>query len=542
MKAKMVYIGAALALAFSLAAALVPASPVMAATQTISGDPIDVNVFDAGRIEPYYDNWGSRYQYYANKACNNVLWLNGGTVGFDAPDTSTANCAACTDFTAVSNSKPDPWTIETVYDAGSTGVRITQTVTYVNGAKYYNMHWSIENTGGTTYTNLRFMHGGDTYFGGLDNSNGHYDAVLDMIYLTNSGVTGIMGLLGTPTSLIDHYYEDNYSSVRNAMNSGNHLPDTVNPNYVDAGYAVEWDRTTLAPGETWDIAAIEKWTASGDVQVMAPAGQSGYVGYTFNYSFIVQNLQGSSDTFDLSTGSSQGWTVSLPGGSTVTIGADSSETVQVQVTATSTGTDLTTLTATSQSDPEVTNNDSVTTVTASCPNVATATGTGTAIFCPSSGVIENMIAVSESSLSCPMEGKPNLEFAHGFFSFNVTGLTPGQTVTVNITFPQAVPVGTEYWKCQNNTWVDVTSLLGDDDGDSVLTLTITDGGPGDADGAANGVIEDPGAPGQPGRALIVGGEVYPVNRVKILTPWLGLAAFLAIAMAAIVLLNRRRMA
>ena len=108
-------------------------TPAWAATQTIDGDPIDVNVFDAGRIEPYYDNWAEKYQYFSRKACNNVLWLDGGSTGFDAPDTSTANCAACTDFTAVSNSKPDAWTIETVYDAGSTGVRVTQRIEYVNG-------------------------------------------------------------------------------------------------------------------------------------------------------------------------------------------------------------------------------------------------------------------------------------------------------------------------------------------------------------------------------------------------------------------------
>jgi parallel beta-helix repeat protein len=358
---------AILVVALLLGSALI----ISAATQSISGDPIDVNVFDAGRIEPYYDNWASGYQYFAKKACNNVLWLNGNSTGFDCPDTSTADCPACTNFTAVSNSQPDAWTIETVYDAGSTGVRITQRIEYVNGTSYYNMYWSINNTGDTTYTDLRFMHGGDTYFGGIDSSNGHYDAGLNMVYLTNANVTGIMGLLGTPTSPIDYYIEDHYSTVRSAMNSGNHLPSTVNSSYMDAGYAVEWDRATLAPGDVWEIEGVEKWTAAGNVQVIAPAGQSGYVNDTFNYSFSVQNLQNFSDIFDLSTNSSQGWTVSLPNGSTVTINASLSETVPVQVTATSVGTDVTTLTATSQSNITVTNNDSVTTQAAAtaAPNI-----------------------------------------------------------------------------------------------------------------------------------------------------------------------------
>jgi hypothetical protein len=176
-----------------------------------------------------------------------------------------------------------------------------------------------------------------------------------------------------------------------------------------------------------------------------------------------------------------------------------------------------------------------------CATVAAATGTGNAIFCASSGTMGNLTAVSESTLSCPGAGKPNLEFTHGFFSFNITILEYyGEEVTITITLPQAIPVGTEYWKCQNNTWVDVTSLLGDDDGDNVLTLKITDGGLGDADGEENGVIEEPGAPGQPGRELIVGGEVYPVNKLHILAPWLGLAAFIVLSMSVIVITQRKR--
>lgn len=339
----------------------------MAATQTISGDPIDLEVEDSGLIIPYFDNWVSGYQYYDYGAKNNVLWLNSGAEGYDADVVWSADCGSCTNFTPVSNTQLDPWTIVTVYDAGSTGIRITQTVSYLNGAKYYNISWSVQNTGSTTYTNLMWQHGGDTYFGGIDSANGSYDPGLDMVYITNSGVTGIMGLLGTPSSPIDHYYEGHYSSVQGALSSGSPLPDTVDPAYVDAGYAVEWDRASLAPGETWEISAIEKWTTSGDVQVLTPAGQSGFAGETFNYNFTIQNLQSSGDTFDLSVNSSEGWTVALPGGPTVTIAAGGSEIVQVQITASAVGVDLTTLTATSQADSGVTNDGSVTTTAAAPP-------------------------------------------------------------------------------------------------------------------------------------------------------------------------------
>jgi parallel beta-helix repeat protein/YD repeat-containing protein len=129
-------------------------------------------------------------------------------------------------------------------------------------------------------------------------------------------------------------------------------------------------------------------------------------------------------------------------------------------------------------------------------DVETATGTGSASFGTEAGAgvtIADLEAVAESTL--PEEGKPNIEFTHGFFSFNITGLTPGQTVNVTITLPADVPVGDLWWKVNttagNNTWYSLP--IGDDDGDN--TITLTDGGVGDNDGAANGIVRDPGGPG-----------------------------------------------
>ncbi len=126
--------------------------------------------------------------------------------------------------------------------------------------------------------------------------------------------------------------------------------------------------------------------------------------------------------------------------------------------------------------------------------------------------------------------------AVGFHARNST--TNGESVTVTITLPSAVPVGTQYYKYHDNTWVDVTSLLGSNDGDNVLTLTLTDGELGDDDGIVNGTIVDDGGPGVPP----VGGEVYPVNRVAILAPWLGLVVLISIALAVVVIMKRRRLA
>ena len=122
-----------------------------------------------------------------------------------------------------------------------------------------------------------------------------------------------------------------------------------------------------------------------------------------------------------------------------------------------------------------------------------------------SAIIQKLEAKDLSQIDCPP--KPEMYFPYGIFSFTVLLKNPGGTVTVTITLPENMPRGTQYWKCQNGEWVDATSLLGDDDGDNILTLTLTDGGLGDADGVANGVIVDPGGVAIPIPLSTMTGEV-----------------------------------
>jgi hypothetical protein len=145
--------------------------------------------------------------------------------------------------------------------------------------------------------------------------------------------------------------------------------------------------------------------------------------------------------------------------------------------------------------------------------VATVTGTGAATFLTDYGVVTKATAVDEATL--PMTGKPNVTFPHGLFSFTISDIPVGSSVTVTLTLPSEVPEGTEYWKYDAvQGWVEMTSLMGDDDGDNVLTLILTDGGPGDGDGMANGVIVDPGGPGVP--ATVPEAPVTPP--VSVVTP------------------------
>ncbi len=343
--------------------------------QRIDGNPLRIDAYDDGTLAVYrYETDHYQNQYFDGNCWGSVLYLNGigeGNLGFNSWYFIDWYDSSLPQFTPVSNTMPDPWTIITIFDAGDTGVRIKQTISYTNGNAYYRKVWEITNSGtkaggATTYTDCRFLHGGDTYFAGDDESQGHWDPNLGMVYLTNPNpeITGIMGFYGALTTPADHYYEDYYEDVGEALISGQ-LPDTVLPDYKDAGYGLQWNRETLAPGETWTIISFEKWTEAGFVQVFAPAEQSGNPGDIINYQFVVVNYQSTSDSFDLVLNSSNDWPVSLPGGDTVSIPAGESTTVDVTVTIPADAqpgtTDNLTLTATSQTDPNITNQDSVTT-------------------------------------------------------------------------------------------------------------------------------------------------------------------------------------
>ncbi|RLF94395.1 hypothetical protein DRN52_05185, partial [Thermococci archaeon] len=128
----------------------------------------------------------------------------------------------------------------------------------------------------------------------------------------------------------------------------------------------------------------------------------------------------------------------------------------------------------------------------------TQTSTGEqAKFVTDSGEFEDLEAVDEDSL--PQEAKDNkpegLNLPYGLFNFTISGLTPGESVIITITLPSDIPVGSLWWKVNltDNSWYSIP--IGDDDGDNVITITLADGGLGDNDGIANGVIVDPGGLG-----------------------------------------------
>jgi parallel beta-helix repeat protein len=107
------------------------------------------------------------------------------------------------------------------------------------------------------------------------------------------------------------------------------------------------------------------------------------------------------------------------------------------------------------------------------------------------GKLENLTDVDPATLPPPPAG---VNLVYGLFSFNIRGITPGNTTNVTLTFPTNLPPGTTYWKYNATVgWYSIPCSI---NGRNV-TISLTDGGLGDEDGIANGNIFDTGGPSLP---------------------------------------------
>jgi len=156
----------------------------------------------------------------------------------------------------------------------------------------------------------------------------------------------------------------------------------------------------------------------------------------------------------------------------------------------------------------------------------TPTTGGTAYFDPDQGSIEALAGVA-----APVPRPVVLPY--GLFSFQVCCIPSGGTVTLTVTLPGPVPKGSKWWKYQGGSWYSLP--IGSDDGDNIITVTLTDNGSGDED-PTPGLIMDDGGPGTPGA---VGWETYPTDKVRVLLPWILLGAAIAVG-ASLLVLRRRR--
>jgi hypothetical protein len=143
---------------------------------------------------------------------------------------------------------------------------------------------------------------------------------------------------------------------------------------------------------------------------------------------------------------------------------------------------------------------------------ATATSTGTANATISSCSFD----AGSTRFVNPPPGLPaGVTLPDGAFQFIANACPVGGTAKVTLTMPHEQPPGTVFWKFDGARWMDYPATING----NVVTYFVTDGGPGDADGVANGVIVDPGGPGPMLKAGPLGGPASDTVPVPTLSQW-----------------------
>ena len=158
----------------------------------------------------------------------------------------------------------------------------------------------------------------------------------------------------------------------------------------------------------------------------------------------------------------------------------------------------------------ITGNSIVSSCNAPATFTTQAEGGGLVTFTTSAGGFGSLpTAVPKTSLT---PQPPTGLYPFGFFSWTITGLSPSQTVILTITYPG--PPGSTYEKLIGGTWNSIPVSVSC----NVATLTVTDGGLGDADQKVNGQISDPGGIGTLSvlpTGTAVGGEILPIDMTSL---------------------------
>jgi hypothetical protein len=274
-----------------------PLPPVKAANpqaaQLIAGYPLTITVQDDTRMEIDYRDTG--YQFFGQNAEGAYLWANvAGTTKVFGPDSVPAGNPTNT-YTSVSNSMAgagtpaNPWVVTTVNDVPGTNLRLTQRVTYVNGAEFTGLSFQLQQIGGSGPVTATLFHAADLYTNANDDGYGYYDpatgGIGDVVTASN-GIALYQEFVPNTSTPANAYMEGFYHGVWDAIGDvngpGAGLDNTVVTDTLhDSGAALQWNLTIPANGSV----------TVGDTDLFSPhaslCGAFSDVAYgSYNYDFI----------------------------------------------------------------------------------------------------------------------------------------------------------------------------------------------------------------------------------------------------------------
>lgn len=242
------------------------------ATVTISGSPLNIVIGDETSMEVYNSAVPGGGQYYPDDcgpgetADSGVFARVAGVVY--GPDFSQHPCGSAanvyTPWTKVSLSAVtgtgtgvDPFKVTVVVDAGVTGLRLTETITYVNGAKVAAIALAFSNVGNAAVTWDTFI-GADLFLASDD--SGVPAVILGAAAGKDCVFQNYTILFGNATPN-DRYSANFFGTIWSEISAGN-LSNTVASGCLDNGIANEWTASNLNPGGSLTIQTSISFTGA----------------------------------------------------------------------------------------------------------------------------------------------------------------------------------------------------------------------------------------------------------------------------------------
>jgi hypothetical protein len=260
------------------------------ATVTIAGSPLTVVVGGDTSMQVYNTNVPGTGQFYppdctAGQTADSGIFATIGGLVY-GPDFDNHPCGSASNtyvpWTPVSLSPvtgtgtgADPFTVVIVVSAGATGVQLTETLTYVNGASLTTASLVFSNSSQAAVTFDAFI-GGDLYL--ADNDRGFATATpshaggrgADANCLPLQYVISFDG-----TTPAQRYSANGYSQVWDEISAGL-LSNTTAGSCLDNGAALQWVGRTVLPGGTdtigVDVTFSGNATPLATVPTLSPGG------------------------------------------------------------------------------------------------------------------------------------------------------------------------------------------------------------------------------------------------------------------------------
>ncbi len=337
------------------AAVTLAVATVFAATMPIGSASASASIADINSAGPLTDisissdlNCGVNHtgdsdgEWFANTACGTFLAVGGTLFG---PANVPAGGAASprTTWTETSQSavtgsgtSGSPYTVTTVVGAGTTGVSLSQTDSYVVGQESYTTQITVKNNGNSSRSVILYR-GGDCFLQDSDFGFGIYDSGSGAITCTTSLDPGSRIEQMLPLTAGSNYVEDFFATMWSDIGSQTALPNTCQCNSdIDNALALSWS-FDVAAGASKSYSSLVTFsplgrqpltiTKTADSSSASAGGQDGYTITVNNPNASAVTLDSLVDTlpagFSYRSGTTSGATTADPSvsGQTLTWGS-----------------------------------------------------------------------------------------------------------------------------------------------------------------------------------------------------------------------------